>query len=274
MVQRQTSRDGTTRLLSGNVATRWGTTPTWPYYGGETNQPVSFADGRRARLGDMVFSTHVWSDGQACTVVKVYPDGKVDFRVENFRIRLAADTLWKYVGAVDQPAFATSWSNYGDPFQEARFRKVDGTVYLEGLVKTSSGSAGPIFVLPEAFRPLKNHLYAAAVSGIYTSENGDTTTSSETTGGTHTHTVPTKTTLGPNNDTVVHSHDIAGYSVAGTNTTEEHTHSLDQHKHEVASISARVDVQSDGQVLLVTPIHAVFANAFVSLSAISYYVKE
>lgn len=62
------------------------------------------------------------------------------------------DTDWIYVGATGAPAFANSWVNYDVDHIHARFRRRDGIVYLEGLVKNGTAT-NVIFTLPEGFRP-------------------------------------------------------------------------------------------------------------------------
>ncbi len=88
------------------------------------------------------------------------------------------------------PAFATSWSNFGNPYAPVRFWKDHyGYVHLEGLCK---GLASPstIFTLPAGYRPATNeHAYCSttgnnafavveiAASGTVTIQVGTGTTS-------------------------------------------------------------------------------------------------
>lgn len=75
------------------------------------------------------------------------------------------DSWWFYDGASWQPFVSDSgwvaatlqngWTNYGSGYQEARYRKVGGEVYLEGTISpgtTTSGTA--VFTLPTDMRPV------------------------------------------------------------------------------------------------------------------------
>lgn len=57
---------------------------------------------------------------------------------------LDVDSGWKY------PTFQNGWSNYSG-YEVARYRKRNGIVYVNGLVK--DGSIGTIFTLESGFRP-------------------------------------------------------------------------------------------------------------------------
>lgn len=60
-------------------------------------------------------------------------------------------------------AFENSWVNYGAPYPPARFKMVNGEVWLDGLVKSGT-VAGVIFTLPPGFRPAYSGLYSGIVS--------------------------------------------------------------------------------------------------------------
>lgn len=51
-----------------------------------------------------------------------------------------------------EPAWAAGWSNYGAPWT-AKYRKVHGLVYIEGLA-TGGATGSTIFTLPPGYRPL------------------------------------------------------------------------------------------------------------------------
>ena len=56
-----------------------------------------------------------------------------------------------------EPAVGTGWTIQGAPYEVPRYRKVNGIVYIEGLVLNNSGGAlgpvDPVFNLPVGFRP-------------------------------------------------------------------------------------------------------------------------
>lgn len=61
-----------------------------------------------------------------------------------------------------------AWTNYGEPWQPARYRKdVTGEVTLQGLVKSRDGfeRERTIFVLPEGHRPAQALIFAVACGG-------------------------------------------------------------------------------------------------------------
>lgn len=58
--------------------------------------------------------------------------------------------------------FQNSWTNVGSGYQDARYCKVGGVVYVEGLIK--SGTIGlAAFTLPVGFRPAARIIYAVPV---------------------------------------------------------------------------------------------------------------
>ena len=62
------------------------------------------------------------------------------------------------LGEWQTPTLAGSWVAYGTPFQAPRYRKTaSGIVYIEGLVKSGSGT---IFTLPVGYRPAASQLFA------------------------------------------------------------------------------------------------------------------
>jgi len=59
---------------------------------------------------------------------------------------------WRNIGESGEPAFENKWVNNGDGFVAARFKKVNGEIIVQGVVK--DGDAGTvIFTLPEGYRP-------------------------------------------------------------------------------------------------------------------------
>lgn len=61
----------------------------------------------------------------------------------------APDTGWI------APTLVGGWSNYGSGYVPARYRRLNGIVYAQGLVRFGSGT---IFTLPVGFRPAFNML--------------------------------------------------------------------------------------------------------------------
>lgn len=67
------------------------------------------------------------------------------------------DSGWIFIGDTGAPAFENSWQDYdgstsGGGYGSSRFRKINGIVYMEGLV--TSGTVGTtIFTLPVGYRP-------------------------------------------------------------------------------------------------------------------------
>ena len=61
------------------------------------------------------------------------------------------DTGWQ------TPTLSGAWVNYSTGWRTARYRRVDGLVIIEGLVRSGTGT---IFTLPVGYRPLENLLFA------------------------------------------------------------------------------------------------------------------
>lgn len=183
---RDVTKDGTTRLHGAGMPTRLGTTPTWAFVS-TTNIPASFADGYPARVGDLLISTNGIAKGEIYYVKKVYENGNVDVGVSGQTIQMKEDTGWLNVGTVNQPAYAAGWTSIAtgaNDWGPPAFRKMNGVVYLRGLVKYSAALAAgqmsvPIFTLPNGFRPgssLGQHFTVAngnnAVARIQVTETG------------------------------------------------------------------------------------------------------
>lgn len=61
---------------------------------------------------------------------------------------------WHYVGATDEPAFGTDWSNVGSPWPALAFRHREaGVVDIIGVVEAGAVTTGEVFTLPSAYRP-------------------------------------------------------------------------------------------------------------------------
>ncbi|ALN78612.1 hypothetical protein [Lysobacter antibioticus] len=63
-------------------------------------------------------------------------------------------------GAWQVPTLNAPWTNYGDVFASAGYRRDGGRVQLRGLVKAGAGGT-VIFVLPLGFRPPAQQIYTA-----------------------------------------------------------------------------------------------------------------
>ncbi|MFF9565722.1 hypothetical protein ACF1AJ_20405 [Leifsonia sp. NPDC014704] len=70
-------------------------------------------------------------------------------------VRIFDDTGWILVGSGGTaPAFQSNWVNFGGSYQLARFRRLNGIVYVQGAIKGGQTSGTfPIFTLPAGFRP-------------------------------------------------------------------------------------------------------------------------
>lgn len=73
-------------------------------------------------------------------------------------IALEDDSGWQ------APTLLGTWVNYSTPsFTGARYRKMNGRVWIEGLVKDgTTGTA--VFVLPSGYRPSGNLVFATIVN--------------------------------------------------------------------------------------------------------------
>jgi hypothetical protein len=170
---------------------RWGSTTAW-LFAGQLNIPVAFADGLPPREGDMVVSSNTFGTGDAAAIVNVISATHADVQyLYNIRGPQGAtgatgswttdDTGWQVIGAVGQPALVSPWANYGSPWQDARFSRLNGVVHLDGLIRSTTGAVGNIFTLPAGYRPSGQSLYSANGNPTYT-------TGAASTGTAHTHT--------------------------------------------------------------------------------------
>lgn len=86
-------------------------------------------------------------------------------------IEISGDSGWLEVGSAGNAAFTNTWKNYGSGWATAAYRKINGIVYLKGLVTRGAASrAAQIFVLPAGFRPAGNMHIAALNSGNVSSD--------------------------------------------------------------------------------------------------------
>ena len=78
---------------------------------------------------------------------------------------MVGDTDWVY------PTLQNEWTNYNNAagtYERARYKKRNGVVYIEGLIKSGTskndGGLTPIFVLPTGFRPKKQLCFTTTSS--------------------------------------------------------------------------------------------------------------
>lgn len=109
-----------------------------------------------------------------------------DFRTRLAELEPASDEgVWHYVNAeTGEPRFdkapsLSDFGNYGDPWQPVRFRKDNGFVLIEGLIKMSlTTSPINLFKLPVGFRPSGYVMFVV---------NVNSNTGAASTGTAHTH---------------------------------------------------------------------------------------
>jgi hypothetical protein len=84
---------------------------------------------------------------------------------------LLADSGWVTVGATGAPAYGSGWSGYsGGGYSAAAFRKIGGTVQLNGVAAKSSWSSGDaLFTLPAGYRPSRQTVLIMPYAGGITS---------------------------------------------------------------------------------------------------------
>ena len=87
------------------------------------------------------------------------------------QVQLPAVDDWTNVGGVGGPSFTSPWAIWDPSQNPPRFRKDPfGTVFVEGLVKTTSAASvsGNIFTLPVGYRPssLKLTSQLGAIGGV------------------------------------------------------------------------------------------------------------
>ncbi|MGO1069634.1 hypothetical protein [Lysobacter sp. CA199] len=80
-------------------------------------------------------------------------------------------------GAWQVPTLTSPWSNYGDAFAAAGYRKDGGRVQLRGLVKGGAGGS-IVLTLPAGFRPPAQQVFiancdAASPARVDVRSNGD-----------------------------------------------------------------------------------------------------
>lgn len=86
-------------------------------------------------------------------------DTRVEWRYTN-GVWVPGDTLWSAL------PLSNGWINYGSVYGNARYRKINGVVWITGMVKSGTTSAGGVIAtLPAGFRPASYLMRGVAVSG-------------------------------------------------------------------------------------------------------------
>lgn len=86
-------------------------------------------------------------------------------------ITIAGDSGWIDVGTTGAPPFLNSWTNYGSTWSKAGYRKINGIVYLKGLVSRSTSRAFSVFALPVGYRPEADLHVGTYASAAVASDN-------------------------------------------------------------------------------------------------------
>lgn len=87
------------------------------------------------------------------------------------------DSGWIIIGSAGAPAFQNNWVDYGtSTYFDPRFRKINGVVYIEGLIKNGTTSLAA-FTLPVGYRPYCRLIFAtdadSAFGRLDVNDNGD-----------------------------------------------------------------------------------------------------
>lgn len=89
----------------------------------------------------------------------VTDNGPID---RNFR---ALDQRIDAIEAITAPTFATGWSDFGAPYNNAGYYIDRGRVYLRGVVKNGGSGTGLIFTLPTGYRPPASVQFVTLIFG-------------------------------------------------------------------------------------------------------------
>jgi len=83
------------------------------------------------------------------------------------------------------PTLLNSWASFGGSLQTPRYRRINGYVHIEGIIK--AGTINTIFTLPVGFRPPLRILFLVACNAgglqVYVKSNGDVTAVAYISGG-------------------------------------------------------------------------------------------
>jgi len=104
----------------------------------------------------------------------------------------ATQTLWSYQGTSwvnmlndtgwATPTLQNSWVNFGAPYRNCAYRRINGIVYVEGLLKSGTATANTVvFNLPAGFRPSASLFFGtqsnSAMATVQLAASGDLTLS-------------------------------------------------------------------------------------------------
>ena len=65
------------------------------------------------------------------------------------------------------PTFENGWTHYPSPFGDVRYRKINGVVHIEGIMKDGTiSNTLPAFTLPVGFRPKARLLRATQSDSV------------------------------------------------------------------------------------------------------------
>lgn len=81
---------------------------------------------------------------------------------------------WHLIGALGEPGFQNSWTNWGAaPNPQAGFKKTpDGTIHLKGRLK-GGNSSSTAFTLPTGYRPTDERRITGSPNLVFIQANGD-----------------------------------------------------------------------------------------------------
>lgn len=135
------------------LGTRWGTTDTWAF-ADSTDVAVTFYDGYRGRVGDLVVSKNGFSLGEVYQITAMYSSGNADVASVwngtgwmHIRGPYIEDTGW-----TAGPTLQNGWIQYAG-WETFAYRRKNGIVYLKGLLQAGTVTSGTLlFTLPAGYR--------------------------------------------------------------------------------------------------------------------------
>lgn len=162
--------------------------------------PYTAADGVQVPAGTDAFSPptqfKTWADKAATYHNRVIVTALTDRDAltgmsEGWRCYVTADNSeWVYNGSTwiaaylladtgwITPTLLNSWVNFGAPYRTCQYRRLNGVVYVSGLLKSGTTTANTVlFNLPAGFRPSANLFFGtqsnSAMATVQLAGNGD-----------------------------------------------------------------------------------------------------